>query len=181
MAQQFGHALTVNGPLSGSGSLILLGSGMLTLTGANTYSGNTTVDGGTLQLSAGLLSSPGQFVGNAGSGSFVQSGGTNTPGGELYLGNAPAQAEPIASAAALCRRQRKSSVTREAAASRNPAGRMRWAAFVLRIQRLWWRILWPEQRTAFGDLRVRRPVRKRQPRAVGRKQFRVQFVPRSQR
>jgi len=83
--------LTVNGPVSGAGSLTLLGSGMLTLTGMNTYSGNTTVDGGTLQLVGGQLVSPVQYVGNLGIGNFVQSGGINvlSGSGELYLGYAP--------------------------------------------------------------------------------------------
>jgi autotransporter-associated beta strand protein/T5SS/PEP-CTERM-associated repeat protein len=43
-----------SGVFSGSGSLIKQGSGTLTLTGANTYSGTTTVDAGTLQLSNSL-------------------------------------------------------------------------------------------------------------------------------
>ena len=51
-------ALTVNGDISGTGSLTKLGSGMLTLTGSNTFSGNTTVDGGTLQIASGSLASP---------------------------------------------------------------------------------------------------------------------------
>jgi len=77
--------LTVNGAISGAGSLTLLGSGILTLTGVNTCSGNTTVDGGTLQLSAGQLLAPIQFVGNSGIGSFVQSSGTSSTT-ILYLG-----------------------------------------------------------------------------------------------
>ena len=75
-------AITVNGNISGTGSLTTLGSGMVTLTGLNTYSGNTTVNGGTLQLFAGQLSSPTQYVGYSGSATFVQSGGTNSASGD---------------------------------------------------------------------------------------------------
>ncbi len=81
-------ALTVNGGISGSGSLTILGSGMLTLTGMNTYSGNTTVDGGTLQMPSGSLASPTQYVGYSGSGALLQSGGVNAlsgTAGQLYL------------------------------------------------------------------------------------------------
>ena len=43
---------TLNGIISGAGSLEKDNSGTLTLSGANTYSGNTSVSGGTLALSA---------------------------------------------------------------------------------------------------------------------------------
>ena len=52
----------------------------------NTYSGNTTVDGGTLQVSAGQLTSPTVYVGNSLAGCFAQSGGTNSVSSFLYLG-----------------------------------------------------------------------------------------------
>jgi fibronectin-binding autotransporter adhesin len=76
----------VNGNISGSGSLTLLGSGLLALTGTNTYSGVTTVDGGTLQMSSGSLASPTQYVGYLASGSFMQSGGTNAASNSVNLG-----------------------------------------------------------------------------------------------
>lgn len=44
---------TVSGVISGTGSLMKVGSGTLTLTGANTYTGGTTVNGGALQIGAG--------------------------------------------------------------------------------------------------------------------------------
>ncbi|PLK24679.1 hypothetical protein C0V72_05220 [Porphyrobacter sp. TH134] len=54
---------SVNGAISGTGSLTQQGSGTLTLTGANTYAGGTTITGGTLQIgnrgSTGALGSGG--------------------------------------------------------------------------------------------------------------------------
>jgi autotransporter-associated beta strand protein len=43
---------TLSGVIGGSGGLTKIGSGMLTLTGANTYGGPTAVNAGTLQLGA---------------------------------------------------------------------------------------------------------------------------------
>jgi autotransporter-associated beta strand protein len=43
-------AQTLAGVVSGTGSVIKSGSGLLTLSGANTYTGNTTVAAGTLEL-----------------------------------------------------------------------------------------------------------------------------------
>jgi autotransporter-associated beta strand protein len=45
-----GYSVTLSGPLSGPGNLIKAGSGTLTLSAANTYSGNTLISGGTLAL-----------------------------------------------------------------------------------------------------------------------------------
>ena len=61
-------AVAVSTPISGSGSLSQSGSGTLTLSGANSYFGNTIVNGGTLALSgAGTVSnSPQVQVSSAG-------------------------------------------------------------------------------------------------------------------
>ena len=63
--------LTLAGPISGSGGLIKNGSGTLTLTGANSFSGGTTIVAGTLALSGGTL--PGVVTNQA---SFAYNGGT---------------------------------------------------------------------------------------------------------
>ncbi len=52
-----GNTITLSGILSGSGGLTVNGSGVLDLTGANSYTGDTTVSAGTLQLDAGGTSS----------------------------------------------------------------------------------------------------------------------------
>ncbi|WP_195912992.1 autotransporter-associated beta strand repeat-containing protein, partial [Legionella pneumophila] len=46
-------AITYVGVISGSGVLQQLGSGVLTLIGANTFTGGTTISSGTLQIGAG--------------------------------------------------------------------------------------------------------------------------------
>jgi autotransporter-associated beta strand protein len=62
---------TYAGVVSGNGNLIMAGPGTLTLTGSNTYSGFTTVSGGTLQVGSG------GGTGSVGSGSlWVDSGAT---------------------------------------------------------------------------------------------------------
>ena len=63
----------------------------MTFSGSNTNSGSTTVDGGTLQIVSGLLTSPTQYVGYSATGTLLQSGGVNTltSSGQLYLGYNP--------------------------------------------------------------------------------------------
>jgi autotransporter-associated beta strand protein len=80
-----GTQLTLEGVISGSGSLEKEGSGTLILTAANTYTGVTIVDAGTLAITdAGALGSTA-----AGSGTTVNTGGT------LDLRNVTGVAEPI--------------------------------------------------------------------------------------
>ena len=107
------NGMTYAGPISGSGSLIKSGGGMLILTGNNTYTGSTAIDAGTLQLgnggAAGSISDSSSITDNAalvydlygsqsysgvisGSGSMAQAGsgtltlsGTNTYSGGTTL------------------------------------------------------------------------------------------------
>src|SRR5205085_1279846 len=55
-------ATVFSGIISGTGTFIKDGSGTLTLTGANTYSGGTTIIGGVLQLGNG--GTTGSILGN---------------------------------------------------------------------------------------------------------------------
>ena len=85
-----GGALLSISAINGPGALTKIGAGMLTLTGSNSCGGNTTVDGGTLQVPCGSLNSPTQYVGYSATGALLQSGGVNTITGTggLYLGTA---------------------------------------------------------------------------------------------
>ncbi len=67
---------TYAGVLSGAGSLTKIGSGTLTLTGSNRYTGNTTLSAGTLSFASGALDTTGtvDFAGN----STLQWYGANT-------------------------------------------------------------------------------------------------------
>ena len=47
------NAVTYGGSIGGSGSVAMVGPGLLALTATNSYSGGTTISGGTLQLNAG--------------------------------------------------------------------------------------------------------------------------------
>jgi autotransporter-associated beta strand protein len=51
-----GHAITITQGLSGAGGLSKLGEGMLTLSGANAYLGNTVIGDGALSITSGFLS-----------------------------------------------------------------------------------------------------------------------------
>ena len=114
-----GRDITVSQPLidaaGQAGALTKLGTGTLTLTGANTYSGNSTVSAGTLTMAAGTLGVAGSsatftvdgpaaaaataslgssatltdnlvLVGQTATGAFTQTGGTHAVGNILYLG-----------------------------------------------------------------------------------------------
>src|SRR5271165_2193843 len=51
-------SVTFGGAISGTGSVVSLGTGTLTLTGTNTYTGGTTVSAGTLQAGSATAFSP---------------------------------------------------------------------------------------------------------------------------
>jgi fibronectin-binding autotransporter adhesin len=55
-------SVTFAGAISGTGALVQLGSRVLTLIGANTYSGGTTISAGTLQVGNG--GTTGSIIGN---------------------------------------------------------------------------------------------------------------------
>lgn len=99
--------ITMSSPISGAGDLTKIGSGTLILTAASTYSGNTFVNVGTLQVDGSIASSPTTTVASGAAltgigtvgGISVLSGGFVAPGnpGNLY---APLNATgPIALAA----------------------------------------------------------------------------------
>lgn len=80
---------TYSGNMSGNGTLIKNGTGKVTLGGANTYTGNTTINAGTLLINGSTASGSAVTVGNTGTlggngtvnGTvLVQSGGTLAPG-----------------------------------------------------------------------------------------------------
>ncbi len=75
-----GFAIGINSDLHGSGGLTKLGLGTLTLIGANTYSGGTTVESGTLQIGNG--GSTGALPGNVHNDGVlvINRTGTMTPG-----------------------------------------------------------------------------------------------------
>jgi len=94
-----GNTITLSGSLSGAGGLIVSGGGILELSGANTYSGDTTVNSGFLQLD-GVGSTAGAFrVIDGGlfnlnfTGNYVVTGlytnGVALPAGVYNSGNLP--------------------------------------------------------------------------------------------
>jgi len=70
--------LTLTNLVSGTGALSKSGAGTLVLAAANTYSGNTTISAGTLQINAGgsVSNSATTLVGSGGAGTLSISGGT---------------------------------------------------------------------------------------------------------
>jgi autotransporter-associated beta strand protein len=88
-----GHQLIFFSPLSGSGPLTITGAGQMVLNGASTYTGTTTVENGSLQLSGslagGLILQSGAYalVGTVDGPVTVNQGTLNCPsGGVLYHG-----------------------------------------------------------------------------------------------
>ena len=81
-----GTTLTVAGIVAGSNNLIKSGDGRLILSGVNTYTGNTTISAGTLEVS-GLLGS-GTYSGNiSNSGTFEYSSSSNQTISGVISGN----------------------------------------------------------------------------------------------
>ena len=73
------NTATLSGPITGPGSLTKIGTGILTLTGDNSYSGGTTISAGTLQIGDG--GTTGNIIGNVtdnGTLSFNRSGDKKT-------------------------------------------------------------------------------------------------------
>src|SRR5262249_7529799 len=62
IAANFTHLLTLSANISGVGVLTKEGSGTLTLSGTNTYSGATTIDAGTLSVTGSIATSSGVTV-----------------------------------------------------------------------------------------------------------------------
>ena len=81
-----GNMLTLAGFLSGPGGLQKIGAGTLTVTAANTYLGNTTVDAGTLQINGGKLPAAYEYIGTSGPASVVLSAGANAVSSTLIVG-----------------------------------------------------------------------------------------------
>src|SRR5262245_20306319 len=85
----FTDTLTLAAAISGAGGLTKIGPGTLVLTANNSYSGATTIDGGTLQLGDGGAN--GSIVGNTGGrlsgtgmiGNTIINGGTLSPGNSI--------------------------------------------------------------------------------------------------
>src|SRR5262249_15084403 len=80
---------TYSGILANGGTAALnlakTGTGTLTMTGVNTYTGDTTINGGALQLTSGQNVPNNLYVGVSVSGSFTQSGGTHSVTSYTYL------------------------------------------------------------------------------------------------
>ena len=89
-----GATTTVSGAItdgSAGGSLVKTGIGTMTLTGANSWTGTTTVDGGTLEIAGGgSVSNAKGYIGDAtgstGTVTVDGSGSTWTNSGALYVG-----------------------------------------------------------------------------------------------
>ncbi|TCS99734.1 autotransporter-associated beta strand repeat-containing protein, partial [Aquabacter spiritensis] len=90
--------LRLDGAISGTGALVQSGPGTVYLTGSNSYSGGTTIAGGTLRIDgAGALGSGGLTVGTQGT---LRASGTFAYGGPITLGGtASAPAKSAATAA----------------------------------------------------------------------------------
>ncbi|MDM0104641.1 autotransporter outer membrane beta-barrel domain-containing protein [Variovorax sp. J22R24] len=85
---------TIAAAIQGSGGLAKTDVGTLVLTGNNTYTGNTTIDGGTLSVRGGTINSPAAHVavGNSGIGTLrIENGGQVTGTTSVLGANAGSQ------------------------------------------------------------------------------------------
>jgi fibronectin-binding autotransporter adhesin len=81
------NTLEFDGPLTNSAGLTVAGAGTLLLTAANTYSGNTTISGGTLALSGSGSISDSPQIGIAAGATFdVSSSGWSGSGSQMLSG-----------------------------------------------------------------------------------------------
>lgn len=77
---------TYDGIISGSGDVVKLGGGTLTLSGANTYYGTTSIKNGTLEIAAGgALGSATSVGGDSNSASLIIDSGATVSGSVLLL------------------------------------------------------------------------------------------------
>ena len=76
-------AFTFGGLISGTGAVTQIGSGITTLTGANSYTGTTTVSAGTLIVNGNQAAATGATTVNSG----ATIGGTGTIGGDVTIAN----------------------------------------------------------------------------------------------
>jgi rhamnogalacturonan endolyase len=102
-----GHTITLNGVLSGGGSLLVTNGGVLVLDGANTYAGGTTVGGGSLVLgnASGLPLGSSLTLGGSGSAGIMDLAGfspqlsglttAGSPASQLITNSSPASASTL--------------------------------------------------------------------------------------
>jgi autotransporter-associated beta strand protein len=83
-----GNTITLSGALTGNGGLTVAGSGIVNLSGANSYKGDTTVNAGTLELAQPRLSANATVAVVSGARLQLDFVGTNNVG-ELVLNGAP--------------------------------------------------------------------------------------------